>query len=159
MKYFPLKILLSLIIVIIITSCNNKYSKIEKANWFIGDWENVSDEGSFREIWTKKNDSIYSGLSIVVIEQDTVFYENVSLEQQNDSVFYNVSVKGQNKEQAVSFYLTSSDNDKLVFENPNHDYPSKITYSKVSKDSIVAEIFGLKDGKKITESFPMSRKQ
>ncbi len=159
MKYFSLKILLYLIIVIIVTSCNNKYSKIEKANWFIGDWENVSDEGSFREIWTKKNDSIYSGLSIVVIEQDTVFYENVSLEQQNDSVFYNVSVKGQNKEQAVSFYLTSSDNDKLVFENPNHDYPSKITYSKVSKDSIVAEIFGLKDGKKITESFPMSRKQ
>lgn len=159
MKYFSVKILLSLIIVIISTSCNNKYSKIEKANWFIGDWENVSDEGSFREIWTKKNDSIYSGLSIVVIEQDTVFYENVSLEQQNDSVFYNVSVKGQNKEQAVSFYLTSSDNNKLVFENPNHDYPSKITYSKVSKDSIVAEIFGLKDGKKITESFPMSRKQ
>lgn len=159
MKYFSLKILLSLIILIISTSCNNKYSKIEKAYWFIGDWENVSDEGSFREIWTKKNDSIYSGLSIVVIEQDTVFYENVSLEQQNDSVFYNVSVKGQNKEQAVSFYLTSSDNNKLVFENPNHDYPSKITYSKVSKDSIVAEIFGLKDGKKITESFPMSRKQ
>ncbi len=83
----------------------------------------------------------------------------MSLEQKNDSVFYNVSVKGQNKDQAVSFYLTSSDDDKLVFENPNHDYPSKITYSKISKDSIVAEIFGLKDGKKITESFPMSRKQ
>ena len=151
-------ILIIIILFSILQSCRNK-SQIEKANWFIGDWENVSDEGSFREIWTKKNDSIYSGLSIVVIEQDTVFYENVSLEQKKDSVFYNVSVKGQNKEQAVSFYLTSSDNDKLVFENPNHDYPSKITYSKVSKDSIVAEIFGLKDGKKITESFPMSRKQ
>lgn len=159
MKYFPIKILLSIVTLTIITSCNDNYSKIEKANWFIGDWENASDEGSFREIWTKTNDSVYSGISIVVIEQDTVFYENVSLEQKKDSVFYNVSVKGQNKDQAVSFYLTSSDNDKLVFENPNHDYPSKITYSKVSKDSIVAEIFGLKDGKKITESFPMSRKQ
>jgi Domain of unknown function (DUF6265) len=159
MKYFPIKILLSIVTLTIITSCNDNYSKIEKANWFIGDWENASDEGSFREIWTKTNDSVYSGISIVVIEQDTVFYENVSLEQKKDSVFYNVSVKGQNKDQAVSFYLTSSDNDKLVFENPNHDYPSKITYSKVSKDSIVAEIYGLKDGKKITESFPMSRKQ
>lgn len=159
MKYFPIKILLSIVTLTIITSCNDNYSKIKKANWFIGDWENASDEGSFREIWTKTNDSVYSGISIVVIEQDTVFYENVSLEQKKDSVFYNVSVKGQNKDQAVSFYLTSSDNDKLVFENPNHDYPSKITYSKVSKDSIVAEIFGLKDGKKITESFPMSRKQ
>jgi Domain of unknown function (DUF6265) len=159
MKYFPIKFLLSLVILALITSCNDKYSKIEKANWFIGDWENTSDEGSFREIWTKKNDSVFSGLSIVVIEQDTVFYENVSLEQKKDSVFYNVSVKGQNKDQAVSFYLTSYDNDKLVFENPNHDYPSKITYSKINKDSIVAEIFGLKDGKKITESFPMNRKQ
>lgn len=159
MKYFPVKIILSIVTLTIITSCNDNYSKIEKANWFIGEWENTSDEGSFREIWTKTNDSVYSGISIVVIEQDTVFYENISLEQKKDSVFYNVSVKGQNKDQAVSFYLTSSDYDKLVFENPNHDYPSKITYSKVSKDSIVAEIFGLKDGKKITESFPMSRKQ
>jgi Domain of unknown function (DUF6265) len=90
MKYFPIKFLLSLVILALITSCNDKYSKIEKANWFIGDWENTSDEGSFREIWTKKNDSVFSGLSIVVIEQDTVFYENVSLEQRKDSVFYNV---------------------------------------------------------------------
>lgn len=158
MKYYPTKVLLCFAIAVLLSSCNDNYSKLEKANWFIGDWENTSDEGSFREIWTKKNDSIYSGLSIVVIEQDTVFYENMSLEQIKDSIFYNVSVKGQNKDQAVSFYLTSSDDDKLVFENPNHDYPSKITYSKVSNDSIVAEIFGLKDGKKITESFPMNRK-
>jgi hypothetical protein len=34
-----------------------------------------------RNLDYKKNDSIYSGLSIVVvIEQDAVFYENVSLE-------------------------------------------------------------------------------
>ncbi len=42
-------ILIIIILFSILQSCKNKF-KIEKANWFIGDWEKASDEGSFREI-------------------------------------------------------------------------------------------------------------
>jgi len=82
----------------------------------------------------------------------------VILEQKNDSLFYKVTVKGQNNNEAVAFYLTTADDDQLVFENPKHDFPNKITYSKISNDSLVAEISGMKDGKESKESYPMKKR-
>jgi hypothetical protein len=45
----------------------------------------------------------------------------------------------------------------LVFENPKHDYPKKITYTKINDDSLVAEISGILDGKPSSEKFSMKK--
>jgi Domain of unknown function (DUF6265) len=158
----------SIIIILIITSlfsCKKetqseikKYNQLEKANWVIGEWGNMAEEAVMTEIWIKENDSTYKGKSFVTVAKDTVFYENVSLEQKNDSLFYIVSVKNQNKEEPVAFYLTKSSGKQLVFENPKHDFPNKIAYNKINNDSIVAEISGIQKGKENKESFPMKRK-
>jgi hypothetical protein len=85
-----------------------EFNQLKKANWFIGNWENFSKEATFKEIWKTKNDSSFVGESFVIVEKDTVFYEKIDLFQSNDSLFYKVSVKDQNKEKPVSFYLTKS---------------------------------------------------
>jgi hypothetical protein len=46
----------------------------------------------------------------------------------------------------------------LVFENPKHGFPSKISYTQITKDSLFAEISGIQDKKAVKEAFPMSRK-
>ena len=56
-----------------------------------------------------------------------------------------------------AFKLTSLSPNQLVFENPTHDFPTKITYLKISQDSIVASISGLIDGKEKLEQFPMKK--
>ena len=51
--------------------------------------------------------------------------------------------------------MTIIERDSIIYKTlPNgkiitktHDYPNKIVYQKVSNDSLVAEIFGTKDGK------------
>ena len=93
----------------------------------------------------------------MIVEKDTVFYEKIDLFESNDSLFYKVSVKDQNKEKPVSFYLTKSDDKELTFENPKHDFPTKIVYTKISNDSLVAVIYGKKDGKEMSETFPMKK--
>ncbi len=146
---------------LLIISCKKEtksFSQLEKANWFLGEWKNPTPNAHFTEIWTKENDSIYKAKSFVTIKKDTVFYENIILEQKNDSLFYTVSVKAQKKEQPVSFYLTTSSANQLIFENPKHDYPNKIIYTKITNNNILAEISGIQNGKKIKESFPMKRK-
>jgi hypothetical protein len=45
----------------------------------------------------------------------------------------------------------------LVFENPNHDFPNTIIYNKVEKDSLVAEISGMKEGVLKSELFKMKK--
>jgi hypothetical protein len=159
------KVFSILILALVFIACKNEtkernksYTQLEKANWFIGEWRNTTKESDFIEKWAKKSDSTFFGESYVIVAKDTVFHENVILEQKNDSLFYTVSVKDHTNENPVSFYLTGSSENELVFENPKHDFPNKITYKQITKDSLVAEISGIQNGKETKEAFPMKRK-
>ena len=134
-----------------------KFAELEKANWFLGRWENNSPEGNLSEIWKKENDSTFFGQSYFVIKNDTIFAEHVSLEERNGKLSYVVTVPNQNDEKPVAFELTSSEASTLIFENPKHDYPNKIIYNQVGTDSLVAEIRGMKDGKEKNEFFRMKK--
>ncbi|AWH86658.1 hypothetical protein HYN59_16770 [Flavobacterium album] len=133
------------------------YPQLEKAGWFIGNWGNTTPEGTLTESWKKKNDSVYKGQSFFVIGKDTVFAEYIDLAETNGKLIYTVSVKGQNNEAPVSFEMTSATESQMVFENPKHDYPTKITYNKINNDSLVAEISGMQKGKPAKETFTMKR--
>lgn len=130
---------------------------MEKANWFLGRWENNSSEGNLSECWKKLNDSTFFGESYFVIENDTVFAETIQLEERNGQLSYIVTVPNQNKEKPVSFKLTENSKNTLIFENSKHDYPNKIIYNQIGTDSLVAEISGMKDGKLKNEFFKMKK--
>jgi hypothetical protein len=54
MKITLIKLVFTFVIITIITSCSNKYSKIEKANWFVVIGKIPSDEGSFKKFGLQK---------------------------------------------------------------------------------------------------------
>lgn len=135
------------------------YDKIENAGWLTGLWENLYPEGKASEKWDKLNDSTLVGSSHFIAGGDTVSAESIRLEQHGDDLFYIPIVRDQNAGQPVSFKLTSSSGDQLVFENPAHDFPQKITYARISADSLVAEISGIVEGQLRRQQFPLGRKQ
>ena len=130
---------------------------IEQANWFLGTWENNTNAGSFTEKWEQKNDSVYIGESYITLDDKIMFYERISLEKKKMDWYYKVSVKSKNNEQPIPFKLISLSPHQLVFENPQHDFPTKITYTKIREDSIVAEISGKIKGVEEKELFPMKK--
>ena len=131
---------------------------IEQANWFLGTWQNnTKEDGLFTEKWEQKNDSVYIGESYLTLDNKIMFYERISLEKKKTDWYYKVSVKSQNNEQPVSFKLVSLTPNQLAFENPQHDFPTKITYTKIREDSIVAEISGKIKGVEEKELFPMKK--
>lgn len=163
-------ILIFVLLATVLQSCKNEkqievfgiktkkhYTQLEKAKWLVGNWENLSKKSNLREIWTRKNDSTLTAKSFVTVGKDTVFYEEVAIIEQNDSLFYNVTIKGQNNNKPVPFYMTKADEKEMVFENPKHDFPTKITYTKITNDSLVATVSGLQNGKENSESFPMKK--
>ena len=160
------KFFISLAIKSIFFSCNNskpietnskQFSAIENASWLIGEWQNTSSEGILTETWEKLNDSTYAGKSFFVIGKDTVSSETIRLEQHGKTLLYIPIVKDQNNEQPISFALTSSTTQQMVFENQKHDFPQKISYTQTNKPSLTAEISGLVNGKKKSQSFPMQK--
>lgn len=136
---------------------SNSFTELEKASWLLGGWQNNSPEGSATEVWEKQNDSTFTGKSYFVVGKDTVSYETISLEQHGKELFYIPIVKGQNNGQPVKFTLTALTSKQLVFENPKHDFPQKISYTQLTTDSLLAEISGTIEGKENSQKFPMVR--
>ncbi|GAB3425754.1 DUF6265 family protein [Niabella aquatica] len=132
------------------------YTKLEQAGWLLGSWQNLSEHGAATENWEKENDSTFKAESFVIAEDDTVFYENVTLQLRKDTLDYVVRTKNQN-EMPVSFRLVYSNEKTLVFENLQHDFPTKIVYNKVGADSLYAEVSGIINGTERKEAFPFKK--
>lgn len=154
------KIIAVFIIIATFFACKKteKINKMATAEWLIGSWENNLEKGKLLESWEKTNDSTLSGKSFFIKDKDTLNNETIMLAQKGNDLFYIPTVKGQNNDAPVVFKLTHSTTTQLVFENPEHDFPKKITYRQITKDSIVAEISGMDNGKATSETYPMKRK-
>jgi hypothetical protein len=134
-----------------------KTNDITKAEWLIGTWENKTPKGRIYETWSKTNDNEFSGKSYVIKDNDTIVFENIRLVQQQDGLFYIPVVKNQNDGLPVRFATKTISETQLVFENSKHDFPQIISYTKITSDSLVAEISGTKNGQERKQTFPMKR--
>jgi len=153
-----LNILFAIIGIIAFCSwANHSEKKIKKAEWLIGTWENQTQRGSIYETWTKISDDEFYGKNYILKEKDTIVFETIRLVQEQDSLFYIPTVKNQNNDFPVRFSSKLISKDRLVFENPKHDFPQIISYTKIGVDSLIAEISGIKNGQERKQTFPMKR--
>lgn len=134
----------------------NLVDALSQLKWLEGHWQNATPEGTYSETWTTENGHL-TGKSYFVNGTDTFSQEGLMLEQRGDEVYYVPTVKDQNNGKPVDFKLTGSQNNQWIFENPEHDFPQKISYTLVREDSLVAEISGLVKGEMRSEMFPMKR--
>lgn len=131
--------------------------KLKQASWVLGEWRNNTPKGVLSEVWQVQDDSTYAGKSSFVVGKDTVSSETVALGVRGGKLLYIPTVKNQNNGQPVTFTEKTVTSTEMVFENPAHDFPQRITYTHPSEDSLVAVISGMKgDGEKSLK-FPMQR--
>jgi len=153
-----LKFFITIVGLIILCALTRKQTyDIKKAEWLIGTWENKSLKGSIYETWSKTNDIELSGKSYILKEKDTIVFENIRLVQETDSLFYIPIVKNQNEGLPVRFSAKTISETQLIFENPQHDFPQIISYTKINTDSLTAEISGTKNDQNCKQTFPMKR--
>ncbi|RFM34475.1 DUF6265 family protein [Chitinophaga silvisoli] len=148
---FPIAILLSVFF-------TPKVS-IQDLGWLQGTWQQDKQNYTLYESWHKQDDSTMVSASYYLKGKDTIWLERVRLEQRLDKLTYIAAVNGQNNEQPVGFTLVEGNATRLVFENPDHDFPQRITYTFHAPDSLIAEISGTLKGKAVKRQFPMKRMQ
>ena len=135
----------------ILNSCSsNESNDIKSLKWMLGKWQSVTEEGTLYEEWKKLNDSTYVGHAFAIsAEGDTTFSENAEITEMNGLITYSVTV---NDDESTDFTLVDSEGE-AVFENVNHDFPQRIIYKKLSKDSLYARIEGTVDGEEQFEEY------
>lgn len=101
----------------------------EKLYFLNGTWNqtNIKKPGrSLTEKWTKSGDYEMKGQAVTLQNSDTVFVERITLTIKDNTIYYIADVP-QNK-QPILFKVTSLTNTSFTCENPEHDFPKKITY-------------------------------
>jgi len=122
-----------------------------------GDWSMKIGESYVGEVWTTKNDTLLSGYSYEITGNDTVITENLQIVSSPEGIFYIPTVYGQNNDEPVPFRLTQSGEDEFIFENPEHDFPVKISYRFISPGQLRAEVSGPVGGKMRSLEFDYKR--
>lgn len=162
--------ILTLLLLSLILSCNpasekeaevevevNNLLDQELCNWLVGNWEYTQSEIPTFETWWKENDSTLSGYSYAVRNGDTIVTERLLWQLREGESYYILTVDGQNDNEAIVFKLSSSLADQWIFENPTHDFPQKITYTKIDENQLTAEISAKTDSSERKIAFPMRR--
>jgi hypothetical protein len=132
------------------------YGQTNIANYLSGAWKNVA----FNHIETwKQEENILKGYGLAVEGKDTLFYEWLEINLTANPMVYTSWVKGQNDGAGIEFKLSEATDTSWTFENPNHDFPQKITYVKLANNKLEAFVSGIEKGLQRKEHFFFNREE
>jgi hypothetical protein len=120
------------------------YVQLQQLN---GIWKMETARGPLYESWRKTKDNEIRGGSYKMNGKDTIRFEDVRLSKAKEGIYYSPVVKNENGNKPTAFRMISSNDHKFVFENKEHDFPQRIIYHLISKDSLHAWIEGTQNGK------------
>lgn len=133
------------------------YATFKQLHTLHGTWKMQTKRGAICEEWKLINKDYLQSRGYYVKGNDTITNETVALENKTGGIFYTSTVANQNDKKPIAFKLTSSANGKFVFENPEHDFPKRIVYELINKDSLHAFIDDGNDANNKRNHFYYSR--
>ncbi|WOJ92747.1 DUF6265 family protein [Congregibacter variabilis] len=99
------------------------HTRAEGVDWLVGCWE--SFESYSKEVWVKNPDGTLLGFSASIDGSDIAFYELLYIKEVGGTLTYTAHPSGQNP---ATFLVQEMGDKRVVFENPQHDYPQLISY-------------------------------
>jgi hypothetical protein len=108
--------------------------------WLAGCWTQRSGDDVVDENWTAARGGAMIGISRTVTHDRMTEYEFVVIQAVGSDVEYRVRLG--NRPDVVVFTAKSPLGTTIVFENPTHDFPKRIGYTRTSADALDAWIDG-----------------
>lgn len=162
-----LNFIVVVVVVLFLQSCKKydangneikEYEELNKANFLLGEWEKKDSIGVLKENWIAIDDSTFTGTSFFIInEKDTIHRESMELMQDGEYLIYRTTIKGENKDEAIPFQKMDEKDSLLVFTNPKHEYPNKISYQLNKDKTVKTTISGSIKGKKSSETYTIKQ--
>ena len=129
---------------------NQAVEDFKKLNWLVGTWNrtNAKPGRSGFERWDKTSPQELKGIGVNLQGTDTMFVEKLRIIVKDKDIVYVADVPENQK--PVYFKLTEITESSFVCENPEHDFPKKISY-QLEGNKLKAQISG--NGKAIDYFF------
>ncbi|MEP7157233.1 MAG: DUF6265 family protein [Betaproteobacteria bacterium] len=130
-------------------------SPLASLNWLAGCWYGRNERSEFREQWMRPAGGVMLGMGHSTYKGKMLSFESLRIELDATGIpVYTIKPSDQAE---ASFKSTRYDATTIVFENPTHDYPQKITYSLRANGMLDAKIEGMLKGREARIDFPMRR--
>ena len=128
---------------------------IERVGWLAGCWRGELGEPGTIEQWLAPAGDTMLGVSRTVKQGKTVEFEFMQLRQLPDGVL--AFIAQPSGRPPTIFRALSLRDHEVVFENPNHDFPQRVSYSRPEESRLLASIEGVRNGVARKIEFPFTR--
>ncbi len=129
-------------------------ASLEDLRWIAGYWVNRSAGESAEEIWIEPAGGLMLGMNRTVRAQAPAFFEFLRIEEAEGRIAYVAQPRGK---APTRFPLKLIDGAKVTFENPEHDFPQRITYW-IDGERLCARVEGTVNGKVKGEEWCWAKK-
>jgi hypothetical protein len=127
---------------------------LDQLQWLGGCWEMRRDDRITEEQWMSPRAGVMIGMSRTVRGDSLIELEQVRIESRGNDLFY---VASPLRQATAEFKGAVTSGGGVSFENPQHDFPTKISYRRQGADSLVASIEGQRGGRSRTIEYPYRR--
>lgn len=93
------------------------------------------------EHWDRLNENSLKGFSYILKNGQMTVSEYLSVSRIGNEIIYTAAVLSQNHGKEINFKLSKTEN-TYTFENPDHDFPKRIVYQKLSDTEISVQATG-----------------
>ncbi len=115
-------------------------SRVSDLGFMAGCWRGLTRSGTtIEEFYTAPSLNLILGTTRYVREGRVVDFEFTRIDQTDSGTVITPHPKGV---RSVSFAPTLVERNRAVWENPAHDFPQRILYTRVTNDTLVARIEG-----------------
>ncbi|HEX8255820.1 MAG TPA: DUF6265 family protein [Thermoanaerobaculia bacterium] len=111
---------------------------IDDLKWLSGHWTGTIDGVQMEEIWSEPAGGIMIGMHRDVRPNRSTFFEFFRIAETKDAIVYYAQPAGR---PPTPFKLTESSKERVVFANPENDFPKRIIYV-LHKRELCARIEG-----------------
>jgi hypothetical protein len=103
-----------------------------------GTWKAEIHGGTFEETWSKPEGGTMQGYGRQLNEGKTLFMEFLSIEPDGDglAMYIILGAPSEGDKKPKKFRLTSLKENEATFEFPENDFPNKIVYKLLDKNSM-----------------------
>lgn len=118
--------------------------ELESLSWLSGCWANPRGEVGSGEYWQPLAGGTMLGVGRTVRNGKTIDFEFLRLHtDEQGRVVYTATPSGQKETPFIASQISESG---ATFENPAHDFPKRITYTRTGESSFVVRVEGEKQG-------------
>jgi hypothetical protein len=117
---------------------------VERMAWLAGCWQGQSGEPGTIEQWLPPAGGAMLGMSRTIRQGQMAEYEFMQLRQLPDGTL--AFVPQPSGRPPTTFRLLRLGEAEAVFENPEHDFPQRVTYVRPEAARLAASIEGVRNG-------------